>query len=198
MIFPRIEESRAAAGNLSMEQRDVAMQCFLDLMEWCRVILLQDIVFLREKFPSLPLWLKSPFNQPEFEEFSTRLLHEVKHGIDPMYIQIAKTVPNIAHLLQSQFGNTLSAMDTYYNSNEIRMDRVETTLTECLEHIKPMSSFTTRLCGEGVVTRTLITVEPDSLNNSAHNNLHLPMNSTTAIENSSSHLLISTQDVEVP
>src|SRR5579859_7306714 len=93
MIFPRIEESRAAAGNLSMEQRDVAMQCFLDLMEWCRVILLQDIVFLREKFPSLPLWLKSPFNQPEFEEFSTRLLHEVKHGIDPMYIQIAKTVP---------------------------------------------------------------------------------------------------------
>src|SRR5271169_1556347 len=147
MIFPFIEESRAIAENLPMERRDVAMQCFLNLLEWFRGVLLQDAVFLHKKFPSLPLWLKSPFNQPAFEEFSIRLLHEAEHGNDPMYIKIAKTIPHLAHLLQDQFSNTLGTMDTYHNSSEVRMDRVETTLTECLEHIKPMSSFTTQLYG---------------------------------------------------
>ena len=86
--------------NLPIEQWDVAAQSFLDLLELCRVVLLQDIVFLRPKFPSVSLWLNSPFNQPAFEDFSTRLLHEAEHGNDPIYIQIAKTIPNLTHLLR--------------------------------------------------------------------------------------------------
>ena len=85
--------------NLPIERRDVAAQSFLDLLELCRAVLLQDVIFLRPKFPSVPLWLNSPFNQPAFEDFSTRLLHEAKHGNDPMYIQIAKTIPHLTHLL---------------------------------------------------------------------------------------------------
>jgi Transcriptional activator of glycolytic enzymes/Centromere DNA-binding protein complex CBF3 subunit, domain 2 len=184
MIFPRIEESRTMSDSPPMGQRDVAMQCFLDLLEWFRIVLLQDVVFLRQKFPSMPLWLQSPFNQSAFEEFSTRLLHEAKHGNDPKYIQIAKIIPNLTHLLRDQFGNTLNVMDTYHNSGEIRMDRIETVLTECLEHMKPMSSFMTRLCGEGVVTRTLITAEPVSLNNPVPTPPFIT--STITAENSSS------------
>lgn len=65
------------------------------------------------------------------------------------------------------------------------MDGVEAVLTEWVQHIEPMSSFMIRLCGEGVITRTLITVEPDSLNNSAHDD-RIPTTSTTTAENSSS------------
>src|SRR5436190_15623956 len=86
MIFPCIEESRMMIENLPIEQQDVAAQAFLDLLELCRVVLLQDVIFLHQKFPSVPIWLNSPFNQPAFEDFSTRLLHEAEHGNDPMYV----------------------------------------------------------------------------------------------------------------
>ena len=152
MIFPRIEESGIIAENLPTERQDVTTQSFLDLLQWFRVVLLQDVVILRQKFPLLPLWLKSPFNHPAFEEFSTRLLHEATHGNDPMYVQIAKTVPHLAHVLKDQFGNTLTTMNMHHNSSEIRMNQVETALTECLEHIKQMSSFMTRSLGKGAIT----------------------------------------------
>ena len=201
MIFPRIEESRIIMENLPIERQDVATQCFLDFLEWCRVILLQDVVFLRQKFPLLSLWRKSPFNQPAFEDFSTRLLHEAKHGNDPMYIQIAKTIPHLAHLLQDQFGNTLDTINTHYNSSEIRMNRIETALNECLQHMKSMSSFTTRLLGEGLITRAVITVESDSLDNSDRNdrlrNDRLLQSSTTVVDNSSSHST-SIQEISIP
>ena len=41
--------------NLSIEQQNVTAQAFLDLLELCRVVLLQDVVFLRQKFPSVPI-----------------------------------------------------------------------------------------------------------------------------------------------
>lgn len=203
MIFPRIEESRILLESLPLEQQDMATQCFLDLLEWFRVVLLQDVVFLRQKFPSLSLWLEPPFNCPAFEDFATRLLHEARHGNDPMYIQIAKTVPHIAHILQDQFGNTLDTMNTHHNSSEIRMNRVETTLNECLEHLKPMSAFTARLLGEGVVARTVITVEPDSLNNSIHSGRLLASPTAAAaaavVDNSSSQSeSVSIQGTSIP
>ena len=197
MIFPRIEESRIIIENLSIERRDVAAQSFLDLLELCRIILLQDIPFLRQKFPSVSLWLHSPFNQPAFEDFSTRLLHEAEHGNDPMYIQIAKTIPNLAHLLRDQFNNTLNTINTHHNSSEIRMDRVETALNECLQYMKSMSSFTTRLLGEGLIARTVITMEPDSLDNSDRNNHRLLESSMIAVGNSSSDSA-SIQEISIP
>ena len=173
--------------NMSIERRDVAAQSFLDLLELCRIVLLQDIIFLRPKFPSVSLWLNSPFNQSAFEDFSTRLLYEVEHGNDPMYIQIAKTIPHLSHLLRDRFNNTLDTINTHYNSNEIRMNRVEIILNECLQYIKPMSSFTTRLLGEDLIARIVITMESesDSLDNSDRNN-RLLESSTIVIGNSAS------------
>ena len=184
--------------NLPIERQDVAAQSFLDLLELCRAVLLQDVIFLRPKFPSVPLWLNSQFHQPAFEDFSTHLLHEAEHGNDPMYVQIAKTIPHLTHLLRDQFNNTLDTINTHYNSSEIRMNRVETALNECLQHMKPMSSFTTRLLGEGLIARTVVTMESGSLDNSDHRpNDHLLESSTAIIGNSSSHSA-SIEDISIP
>jgi len=69
------------------------------------------------------------------------------------------------------------------------MNRVETALNECLQYMKPMSSFTTRLLGEGLITQIMITMESDSLDNSdRRSNNRLLESSTTVVGNSSSHL----------
>lgn len=100
MIFPRIEEIHIAIEDISMSQRDVAMQCFLDLLDWFRIVILRDAVFLRGRFPSLNLWKQSPYNHPIFEEFSSKVLHEASFGEDPKYIQIAKAIPKMAASIQ--------------------------------------------------------------------------------------------------
>ena len=145
-------------------------------------------MFLHQKFLSVSIWLNSSFNQPAFEDFSTHFLHESEHGNDSMYIQIAKIIPYLTHLLRDQFNNTLNTINTHHNSSEIRMNHVETALNECLQHMKPMSSFTTRLLGEGLIARTMITMESGSLDNSDHRpNNHLLKSSTATVGNSSSH-----------
>ena len=80
LIFPNLEDTRAAILAMPERCRDVAAQAFLDLLEWFRVVLLQDAVFLCHKFPSLRLWTLPPFNHSLFNEFSKSLLHEVAHG----------------------------------------------------------------------------------------------------------------------
>ena len=72
------------------------------------------------------------------------------------------------------------------------MNRVETALNECLQYMKPMSSFTTQLLGEGLIARTVITMEPDCLDNSECNN-RLLGSSMAAIDNSA-----SIQEISIP
>src|SRR5208282_2694398 len=133
-----------------------------------------------------------------FEDFSTRLLHEAEHGNDPIYMQIAKTIPHLTHLLRDQFNNTLNTINTHHNSNEIRMDRIETALNKYLEHMKPMSSFTTRLLDEDLIARTVITMKPESLDNSDRNNRRLLESSTIAIGDSSSSDSVLIQEISIP
>src|SRR5205814_1275124 len=111
MIFPCIEESRMMIESLSIEQQDMTAQAFLNLLELYHVVLLQNVIFLHQKFPSVPIWLNSSFNQPAFEDFSTHLLHEAEHGNDSMYMQIVKTISHLTHLLRDQFNNTLDIIN---------------------------------------------------------------------------------------
>ena len=67
----------------SERDQDIAVRCFMNLLRWLRVVLLQDAVFLRRKYPTLNIWLQSVFNNAMFENFARELLHEAEHGETP-------------------------------------------------------------------------------------------------------------------
>ena len=159
MIFPRIEETHTAVEDISISQQDVAMQCFLDLLNWFRIIILQDAVFLHKQFPSLNLWKQSPFNQPIFEQFSSKLLHEASFGEDPKYIQIAKAMPKMAHLMQDHQQNILSTLLTYHQSSEGHRNEIQAQLSDYTDILKPVSLFMHHLSQGGVQMRTQITLD---------------------------------------
>lgn len=151
MIFPRLEETRIKISMKPESEQDVATEAFLDLLEWFRIVILQDAVFLRAKFPSLKLWMSPPFNSPLFEDFAEHLLHEASHGQDPLFEKIANAQPLIARMMQDQHRNTLSTMSMYHQSTAAQITEVGIQLNTCLNSMQPMADFMRRLSTPGGV-----------------------------------------------
>jgi len=159
MIFPCIEETRSIIENIPISRRDVATQCFLELLTWFRVIILQDAVFLRERFPSLNLWLLPPFDHPLFEEFSGRLRHEADFGEDTKINQFRRTMPTVAQAMHGQHQNVLSTLLTYHQSSEQHRNQIQTQLNDHTEILKPVAQVVSRLSHGGLQMRTQFTLD---------------------------------------
>jgi hypothetical protein len=160
MFFPELEYTKATNDAKPIAEQDVATQWFMDLISWCRIMLPQDVAFLREKFPSLSILRHPPFNTPLFEDFAQRLRHEGQHGRDPIAVRIANVVPHIARQMESQYNNLITMQRTHHQSSEIRVNGIETKLDEYNASIQPLSSFMQRLSTDGVDIRTRLTLEP--------------------------------------
>jgi hypothetical protein len=146
--------------------QDIATRCFMNLLRWLRVVLFQDAVFLRKKYPALKIWLEPVFNNPVFETFAQALLHEAEHGETPHFVRISKAMPDLAHQLREQHGNMMNTMSMYHQSilnssqqgHTITSDsnRQEHALTRniILQSLQPFLSLMTDLSGSGVTLQT--------------------------------------------
>lgn len=162
MIFPNIEFNEAQNNQKPEEERDVATTCFLQLLQWFRVILLQDCVFLRQKFPSLRLWNEAPFNHVLFEDFASRLLHEAYNGPDPTYMQIARTIPHVAQLLKTQHQEVMSNFQVQRQSITTQVDTLREKVAICAESVRPLQPIFERLCNGGLNIQTTIRLDQDN------------------------------------
>jgi len=145
-----------------LPRRDVATQAFVELLLWFRKVLLQDAVFMRQKFPAMQLWLHPPFNHPLFEEFSSHLLHEADYGEDPKMVQITRAIPQVANILQSHHQNTIETLTTLYQSHSMQTLRLDGKVDQCYQLLQPMNEFLYRLSTSGVRMQTLMTLDPES------------------------------------
>ena len=80
LIFPLVEQTDAANQANGLNLQDIAQRSFMELLRWFRVIILQDVVFIRGKFPGSSLWNHHIFRLPKFEEFATRLKIEIRYN----------------------------------------------------------------------------------------------------------------------
>lgn len=100
MIFPQLEYSRAKNEQLGDDKMDTATVTFLQLLEWFRILILQDAVFLREKFSGLAIWNQPPFNHPEFHAFAQKLKTETHDGVGGLSAQFGKILgPHIMQVM---------------------------------------------------------------------------------------------------
>jgi len=99
LIFPLIEATDTANKENGPDLQDIAQRSFMELLRWFRVIILQDAVFLRDKFSGSPLWNHHVFKHPLFEEFAARLKVEARHGDEPRMVSISRVIPHVAHVL---------------------------------------------------------------------------------------------------
>ena len=163
MIFPRIEETRAAVESVSVSNRDVATQCFLDLLAWFRIVILQDAVFLRKQFPFLNLWKHALFNHSDFEEYANNLLHEANFGEDPQYVQIAKIMPKLAQLMQDHQQNIMTTLATHHRASEQHKNQIQAQLDDHANMLKLLSQLMQCLGENDVELRTRLTLNNENI-----------------------------------
>jgi hypothetical protein len=146
--------------------QDIAVRCFMRLLRWLRVVLLQDAVFLRRKYPALRIWLEPAFNNAMFENFAGELLHEAEHGETPQYMRVSRAMPDLAHQLREQHDNLMNTMSTHHQSilTENKQEHVtannsnrqEHTLTRdiILHNLQPILSVLNDLSNSGLTFHT--------------------------------------------
>jgi hypothetical protein len=100
----------------SERDQDIAVRCFMSLLWRFRVVLSQDAIFLRRKYPTLNMWLESAFNNAMFENFTRELLHEAEHRGTSQYVRIGREMPDLAHQLREQHNNLMNSLSTHHNS----------------------------------------------------------------------------------
>ena len=115
-----MEATQAQHDSVPIDFQDFAQESFLNLLRWFRIIILQDAVFLKSKFPHSPLWQHSIFTSPLFENFSQRLYHEAIHGEDPEMVRIKNILPELGSKVDSGFSNIQSRVTLAEQT--IRMD----------------------------------------------------------------------------
>jgi hypothetical protein len=55
---------------------DASVRQFLELMDWLRIVFLQDAVILRGMCPSSPLWRHEVFGLPDWTNFADDVCHD--------------------------------------------------------------------------------------------------------------------------
>ena len=72
-LFPWVE-AELAALEVRMSQsrlnRDIALKQFLRLLQWLRIVLVQDCALLYARYPACPMFRFAPFTYPGFTTFS--------------------------------------------------------------------------------------------------------------------------------
>src|SRR5208282_5256626 len=121
----------------SERDQDIAVRCFMNLLRWLRIVLLQDAVFLRRKYPTLNIWLESVFTNVMFENFARELLHEAEHGETPQYVRVSRPMPDLAHQLREQHENQMNTMSAHHQSvlTENKQEHITASNSNREEHI---------------------------------------------------------------
>jgi hypothetical protein len=89
----RMEAYHPDSPDNEVVRLDLAGSGFLRLLRTLRVILLQDSVILRRKFPLHPLWKESVFNSDEYQRFATRVESSVDNVVTPDELTMQKYWP---------------------------------------------------------------------------------------------------------
>jgi len=120
-----IEQTDAANQANGPDRQDIAQRSFKELLRWFQIIILQDAVFLREKFPNSSLWNHHIFKLSQFKDFASRLKVEARYGDMPQMVRVNEAIPDVAHILreqhremqmtsQTQFGALRAESDTQF------------------------------------------------------------------------------------
>jgi Centromere DNA-binding protein complex CBF3 subunit, domain 2 len=170
-IFPRLEETEAMNNAKPERDQDIAEGCFMNLLRWLRIVLLQDAVFLRRKYPTLNIWLESVFNNVMFENFSRELLQEIEHGETLQYVRVSRAMPDLAHQLHEQHENQMNTMSAHHQSVLIENKQEHVTANNnnrqehiftrdiILQNLRPFISVLTDLSNSGLNFHTQSTTD---------------------------------------
>jgi hypothetical protein len=127
-VWPEVDSWKARLESREAEQNKAA-GAFLELLDWLRLVLLQDAPFLMAKFPDHPIFQSSIFHSLEFSAFAARV-RQASCDIqeDPHHIAIEKAIPAVSEklcTLAAQLSTTDRLNIQRYHEVIERLERLE-------------------------------------------------------------------------
>jgi len=182
-IFPNLEYSEHLDLQKPPKDRDISLQGFFVVLRWFRTVILQDAVFLRQRYPDADIWNHHPFNSPDFARFSAELLHEAENGRNPHAVRVEQTVPLIANRIHEQTTQVTSVLRTNANMITAKLDEIH----QKLEPLDEVHQFCTAMTINGLHLRVADAPSTQVASNSTASQLppsqsaQLPSSSESAI-----------------
>jgi hypothetical protein len=135
LVFPAVEEWQAKMTSGACEQ-SIAGGGFLELLQYLRVMLLEDAVVLQEDMPLHPMWKHPIFRSDEYRKFKGDQLEALRRVVDPTEVQLEKAMP----LLKSKIDSVHHDLKTSVESVQRRMESIDGNLADVLKVLAPFSS----------------------------------------------------------
>lgn len=162
---------------------DMASIGFLRLIDYLKKVILQDSIFMIEKFPSCPIWKHPIFTSDEFKRYLEISKTDLLKIQSPFDLQLRNSLPTIHHGFDI-VANRIDHHDTSskafiqqkMENMEDKMDKMEDNIVDKLKSEIASSSANTRLRLAHQIMN-LCRTEIASVNNTApETNALLPIN----------------------
>ncbi|RLN26612.1 hypothetical protein BBJ28_00026022 [Nothophytophthora sp. Chile5] len=137
-IFPEVNSLLLEVR--SRDTPDRAAIAFLELLQFLRVVVLQDAAMLTDRFPGSSAWIHPVFASPEFIDFKVRVMASEKVTLDPTETKLREVLPDLARLIQTSFARVsvqLGAMTSTIGALEQRMSTMELQMS-CYGNATPL------------------------------------------------------------
>jgi len=102
-LFPWLEgelEALVTRQHHHRHSQDVALQHFLHLLVWLRIVLLQDAAILYTKYPDANIFAYAPFNTPVFRTFATSSTAAIEEVEEAAHLAFKDCPENLARGLR--------------------------------------------------------------------------------------------------
>ncbi|KAG2213421.1 hypothetical protein INT47_009095 [Mucor saturninus] len=136
MIFPdlhlwhdRLTAKQVDPNNNNEMEVTVAAKAFFELLFMLRKTIIQDAVFMMEKFPNHPLWQNSLFSHDLFTDYRERMLIEAQEDNDPMNALLRRCVPILEDKIKYRHHDLSTRLDTQSASQEKIIDYITRLVT---------------------------------------------------------------------
>jgi hypothetical protein len=110
-VWPALDDWKDQFANpeSSGVELNLAAGAFLELLDWLRLVLLQDSVLMRKAFPDHPIFLDPLFSSPEYGLFAAKVEDACSQVYeDSRALAIEKAVPEIAEQMRKEFNLRLT------------------------------------------------------------------------------------------
>lgn len=137
-IFPWIEAEQSVyqtrVAQTGEKAHDGALVAFFSLLEWFRVVVLQDAAILFQKYPTCTIFQHAPFNTTSFQKFSSDAVTVISDAEVQAELNLKNLPEAAAEAVRGMF--TAAAM-----KQEVVQHRVEMTHSRMDENITDMRTM---------------------------------------------------------
>ena len=144
-VFPELEEWRRKLDAGELEDESICLDAFMTTLKYLRVVLLQDAVLMKSRFPDLFLWQHELFSDPLFLSFERQLKESIASAQDPHDLQIQVLLPGVLETMNENHrsiqseaaGRHLAAMEIL-NEQKLEQQRLSNAVFDILSGKAPI------------------------------------------------------------